>query len=320
MRLNYLAYRIIDTENDSVHWMDIAPILKAFCSIYDPKFRNGFVNEDDRVLLLHQTDRLFLFIQTNNSKIIEQIDTENHKLKNLEELLGENDALGIAAYVYIGENHIAYCAPRLAPRYPVFFRFVNELFSHLNIEKYSVHFEPLLVQSSLTEINEASYIARSTIVMEAQPTFLKDLLGVCGKDVSDFSALEGIEITFKPKRGESIKEIVAAALSRDGVRKANLKGKLADTDRVLDLYIESSGSISDQINIDEKQRIYDTIVSKIASNAALQKKLKGISENENITPLDDVDVHGLSDVNTWTDRIPSLLLAKPEIPLDGTGH
>lgn len=319
MRLNYLTYRIKDIQNDSMHWLNLAPMLKAFCSIPDPKFRNSFMNGPDRVLLLHQTDQLFLFIQTNNSKIIEQIDTEKHELKDLEALLGENDALGIAAYVYVSEHHIAYCAPSLAPRYPAFFRFVNELFERLKLDGYTLTFEPLLTQSSLTEVTTAAHIARSTVVMEADASFLKDLLGVGGKDVSDFTALEGVEITFRPKPGQSIKEIVTAALSRGGVRKANLRGKLEDADRMLDLYIESSGSISDQVNIEDKKRIYDKIVAKISGNAVLQNKLKGLATNETVTPLDDASVHSLSDVDAWADRIPGLLLAKPEVPRDDSG-
>jgi hypothetical protein len=316
MRLNYLTYRVNDIQNDSMHWMNLAPMLKAFCSIPDPKFRNSFVNGADRVLLLHQTDQLFLFIQTNNSKLIEQIDTEKHELKDLEALLGENDALGIAAYVYVAEQHVAYCAPSLAPRYPAFFRFINELFDRLKLDGYSVSFEPLLTQSSLKEVTTATHIARSTVVMEADTGFLKDLLGVGGKDISDFTSLDGIEITFRPKHGQSIKEIVTAALSRGGVRKANLRGKLEDADRMLDLYIESSGSISDQVSIEDKKRIHETIVSKISGNAVLQNKLKGLATNETITPLDDIVVHNLSDVDAWAGRIPNLLLAKPKVSGD----
>lgn len=316
MRLNYLTYRLKDITNDSLHWQDLCPLLKAFCSIPDPLLRNSFRNGDDRVFLLHQTDRLFLFIQTSNSKIIEQIDTEKHELKDIEALLGENDALGIAAYVYVAENFVGYCAPSLAPRYPAFFRFISELFERLKLNAFTVSFEPLLTQSSLQEVTTAAHIARSTVIMEADPGFLKDLLGVGGKDVDDFAALEGIEITFRPKTGTSIKDIVTAALSRSGVRKANLRGKLDDADRMLDLYIDSSGPISDSISIEDKKRIYEKIVSKISGNALLQEKLKGLATNETVTPLDDLAVHNLSHVTAWADRLPGLLLVKPEIPDD----
>lgn len=312
MRLNYLSYRFKDVSSDSLYWHDLHPLLRSFCSIPDPLFRNGFKNGDDRVFLLHQTENLFLFIQTQNTSVIEQIDTQNHKLKDIEALLDENDALGIASYVYVSDKFIAYCSPSLAPRFPVFFRFINEVLEKLKVHGYAVVCEPILTQSTLADVKAAAHIGRSTITLEASRSLLQDLTGFMGDDADDYSILDAIEVTFRPKSGKSAKKVVSRLLERDEVRKANIRGKLDYADRVLDLYIDSSGPVTDIITLDDKRRVYEKIVAKISGNSVLQKKLTGLAGNETITPLNDHRIDALGNIAAWSSHLPDLLL-------DGTG-
>lgn len=313
MRLNYLAYQFRNKKDKSLCWHDLSPALKAFCLIPDPVFRNGFKHDEDRVFLLHQTENLFLFIQTKNTNVIEQIDTHRHELKDIEKLLDENDALGIAAYVYIKENFIAYCSPSLAPRFPVFFRFVNEILDRLNIKDCEVVSQPILMQSSLADVRKAAHIGRSTVTMEVSRNVLQDLAGVFGGEMDDYSDLDIIEITFRPKKGKSAKAAVSRALDRDEVQKANVRGKLDYEDRVMDLYIDSSGPVTDSIALSDKKSAYDKIIAKISSNAVLQEKLTGLADNENITPLNDRRISSLANVTAWADHLPNIQLERQKV-------
>lgn len=313
MRLNYLAYNFRKKHDRSLYWHDLSSTLKAFCSIPDPVFRNGFKHEDDRVFLLHQTENLFLFIQTKNANVIEQIDTQKHELKDIESLLDENDALGIAAYVYIKDKFIAYCSPSLAPRFPVFFRFIGEILDRLNINDYEITCDPILTQSSLTEVRKAAHIGRAIITMEASNSLLEDFSGIFGGDTDDYSDLGAIEITFKPLAGKSAQKAVSQILKRDEVQKATMRGKLSDGDRMLDLYIDSSGPVTDNITLSDKKLAYEKIVAKISSNAVLQKKLTGLAANENITPLDDHRISTLADISAWASYLPNLQLERSEV-------
>lgn len=308
MRLNYLSYQFRNKNDKSLYRHDLSPALKAFCSIPDPVFRNGFKHDEDRVFLLHQTENLFLFIQTKNTNVIEHIDTHKHELKDIEKLLDENDALGIAAYVYIKESFIAYCSPSLAPRFPVFFRFVNEILDRLNIKDCEVVSQPILMQSSLADVRKAAHIGRSTVTMTASRSMLQDLAGVFGGEVDDYYDLDFIEITFRPKKGKSAKAAISRALSRKEVQKASLRGKLDYEDLMMDLYVDSSGPVTDSIELSNKKSAYDKIVAKISGNAVLQEKLTGLADNEDITPLNDLRIDSLSNVAAWSDRLPSIQL------------
>lgn len=319
MRLNYLAYQFKDAASDSLFWHDLLPILKSFCAIPDPIFRNGFKHGEDRVFILHQTENLFLFIQTKNASVIEQIDTQRHELKDIEALLDENDALGIAAYVYVSERFVAYCSPSLAPRFPVFFRFVNEVLERLGIYSHRVTWQPILTQSSLSEVKTAAHIGRSSVTMEASRSLIRDLVGFSGEDIEGQADLEAIEIIFRPKSGKSAKDVVSKVLQRDEVRKANIRGKLDQADKVLDLYIDSSGPVTDSITLDDKKRVYEKIVAKISSNRVLQKKLTGLAGNADISPLNDHFIRSLANVTSWTTHLPDLLLVSSEVAKPAVG-
>lgn len=316
MRLNYIVYRIKDKSNDKLSWVDMSEMLKTFCKIPDPKLRNIFTNEDDRVFLLHQTDRLFLFVQTNDSKIIEKINTESLELKSIDELLGKNDALGIAAYVYVGERFVGYCAPQLAPKYPAFFRFLNELLHHLQLPHYEVTNEPLLTQGTVADVANAHYVARSSMVIEADGTIGEHIRGALGMTVDDFKTIEGLEIIFRPVKGQSIKKVAAAAVDKPGMRRASVRAKMSVDDRMMDLYLESSGPIKDEISSSDKSRIYDLIVKKISQNKILQGKLNELANNPQVSTGDISDFIDHHNIDTWAVSIPGLLLVKPPLPAD----
>lgn len=316
MRLNYIAYRIKDRNSGKLSWLDLSDFLKAFCKIPDPKLRNIFTNEDDRVFLLHQTDRLFLFVQTNDSKVIEKINTESLELKSIDELLGKNDALGIAAYVYVAETFIGYCAPQLAPKHPAFFRFLNELLGHLGLSGYEVTNEPLLTQGTIGDVKSAYYVSRSSMLIDANGTIGEHIRGALGMTVEDFKTIEGLELVFRPVRGQSIKKIAAAAVGKPGMRKANIRAKMRADDRMLDLYLESSGPIKDEINSAEKEKIYDLIVKKISQNKVLQDKLSELKQNTQVHTDYIGAFRDHHNVNTWAISIPGLQLVKPILPAD----
>jgi len=316
MRLNYIVYRIRDVANNKMHWMDLHQTLKTYCSIPDPKLRNIFRNEDDRVFLLHQTDRLFLFIQTNDSKVIEKINTDSLELKNIEELLGENDALGIAAFVFVSDNFVGYCAPQLAPKYSVFFRFLNELFEHLGLCSYEVTSEPLLTQGAIGDVQKAHYVSRSSIIIEAGGTIGEHIRAALGVPVDEFKELEGLEVVFRPVKGKSIKKIAAAAVQKPGMRQASVRAKMKPDDRMLDLYLETSGPIKDEIDASDKTRIYDRITRKISQNAILKAKLNELSGNPEVHSVDIDAIRRLDNSSAWTARLPGLLLVRPTVAPD----
>lgn len=308
MKFNYFGYSFVDTNaRDKKYFFDIRPVLRIFCELKSPVFKNGFKYIDENLYLFESSEDCYLFVMTRNEEIIKKIDTKTIGVSELSrELAKDGSSLGFASLVMVHERYFAIGTKTLSPKVDIFAQFINDLIQILGTSGYEFVPRAFTHKAKKEEIMDMEIIGRSVIEIPNTPKgpFSKLLEAMTG-NICDVSELDGIEITFKPKtRKSNIKGVVSATLNNlDDISKAVIKAKSEASSILKELYLTKDGHVFDFISPNKNKddvETFNSLKEKSCENKILQEKVTELKDDQSFRSVAVDSLLRLNNVDSWT--------------------
>ena len=310
MKINYYGYFLKNIATEEKVLFDIRPFLRAFCQYNNIAFKNQFMRGDEHLYVAMNTGDLFIFLMTRSSEIIKKINSSDLSINEIDSLFESNEHLGFASYVNIKEKFMGFGSTTMAPKFPVFIEFINDIFESLGIRDYEIAVQPILHQATRSEAMAMPFFGKATIEIEKENTLGQDILGVVGASIEDTEDIESLEIIVKPKRKKNIKGAVTKFMENipdDGLKRLILKARDEAHTQLTDLYLVGKGAVSDVIDGKKESRINELMMTKLGANTHLARKLREFECDERFEEGAIEHILHFNDHTSWPDHFPDLL-------------
>lgn len=304
MKVSYFGYCIVESTSTKRMLFDIRPFLEQYCSFTRPQFKSHFKFHGENIYLFKEPNDIYLFVMTKDNEIIRKVDSQNISVSDLKKLLSNTEKLGFASYIIVKENCIGVASTTFAPKADYFSRYINLLFSRLHINNIYFTITPLMKGTQPSDINKLSTVGRTFIEVKLDHSLAKAALGALGySQPSDYIDLESIEISFKPKRNKSIKQIAQDAVNLStlsNTEKIVLRARDQLNSNMSDVYLFSEGQICDDVQKNKvKVTIHNQIEDKLKNNSDLDDKLTDYIQDPDFKIFDLTNVKKYENAATW---------------------
>jgi len=302
MKLGYHTYSIQQDSNEQHFLMDLRPLIKAFCTLDNPKFKNKFTYNDEHLYLLPIGLDLYLFLTTRSHEIIKRIKTTDLSLNEISNLLEKDESLGFASYVYFKKNYFGFASTMLAPKSKAFVEFINNIFDEIGINDYWFIANPIMHESSKNDVLNMPFIGRSVITVNSDNTTFQHLRNMVNGTTQEFSDIDSFDIVIKPRNKKNIKGAVSRFIKKvpdKGLDKMFLRAKEDIHGSLIDLYITGKGGVHDVIKTKDERLLHDEIARKIKENKVLSEKVKAHESDDKYTKKVLKPVVTYNDVAAW---------------------
>jgi len=265
MRVSYHTYHLYDENNKTRHVVSLKQILSALIN-EDMLFKNDFPVEDENLYLLQESPKeapdTYFFVITRDSEIIKMINNNNLSVTDIKNLMSANDRIGFGSFVHLlsynSNYYLAFASQILSPKINLFWEYIDMYFrKKLDTDNFKIKGHPLAATASLSEVMRMDFVGKTTVEIggnSSRMQYIKRFLGIEGA----IEELAGIEITIKPKRNRSIKEILAGLPEfvddkDNDIKKLTAKAKGELYSSLTDLYVIGHGGLSNSINPEERR-------------------------------------------------------------------
>ena len=303
MKLNYLGYYLYNNETGEKTLCDIRPFLKAFCRVSSSEYKNTFHHHGDNVYLMYNTNNVFVFIITKDNDLIRKVNSSDLTESEIMDLLDENEHIGFASYVVLGDANLGFGMTLLSPRVDVFAGFINQILMSLGVYTWTFRLQAFVESATKADAMQMNFYSKATIELETQNTLCSDLLTLLTGQVVDTAQVEGLEIIIKPKARRDISNVVKRTLENipdDGVKKLVLRAKEDVGSMLTDIYIVGSGGLSESVTVNNSVEFPIAIQRKFTANAKLTEKTNEFKAHEDFRQSTPDFINGFSNDDTWS--------------------
>lgn len=294
MQLSYHLYSVRDRNTGDVYRVDLRRFFSGYAGWRNSAFKNGFSHGGESVFLLPYVGNVYMFVQAKDNEIIKKIERSTISVSEIRDVLNENDSVGFASFVCIGEDFIAFGSTVLAPRVKAFAAHVNALFHKLEID-LSFDIDALTYTLPKQEVQSLSHVGKfSVCVKSGNRLFDAVKASFGGGDREDFD-IGSIEITVRPlkARGDNGKALKAALnnVGDQGLESFDVRAKIDAADKMTDVFIVGAGGVRDPIDTSDMATIADQIVNAASSNKILGERLRELrKDNDRAVSVDPADL------------------------------
>ncbi|WP_211299192.1 hypothetical protein, partial [Methylovulum psychrotolerans] len=106
MRVNYYGYYIKNKETGEGSIFNIKNMMRAFCDIDSPSYKNNFFHIDENLYLFKRSNDVFLFVMTRSNEVIKRINRKEIGVEEIYKILQIDESLGFASYIFIDNGYI----------------------------------------------------------------------------------------------------------------------------------------------------------------------------------------------------------------------
>lgn len=249
-----------------------------------------------------------MLLMTRDGEKFRSINTANLSVQEIKNLLGNNEKIGFASYIWIKPHYFGFACSSLSPKFDAFADLINEILNRTDNGNLNFCVTPLVRQATKDEAVSMEYIGRTTIEVTRENSLAGHFLGFLGVG-SDCDELDGLEITIKPKHSRNIKPVVEALVSHisdEGLKKLIIKAKNDASSAMLDLYVAGRGVISDMIDVKDDALIAATIEERAAKNANLQEQIREYISNGQTDKADFSRILRYCDESSWASFVEAI--------------
>lgn len=311
MRVNYFAYYLRDKATDSAHLIDLTGFLSAFAEFDDKPFKGNFLHADENLYLLKHIDNTYLLVMTRNNDLIKRVNTTDMSVKDISEILAEDESIGFASYILFRDGYFGIGTTYMAPKADVFASFVNKIFDKIKLSGYTFIIEPVLKQATREEVMNMPFIGKATIALSKENGLAGQFLEMISAKPEDTFDLDAIEVIIRPMKKKNTKNVVCKlieAAGEDGMEKLIVKAKEDMGSRLMDLYITGKGPITDSVSITKPAKVADYMVERCQNNKYLHSQLQELRNNARFTKKTLKMVTELADAAAWPAAVAGLQL------------
>lgn len=288
--------------------MDLSRTILSFADLNSPEFKSSFRFNSEYVYLKRLSGDVCMLLMTRDGEKFRSINTANLSVQEIKNLLGNNEKIGFASYIWVKPHYFGFACSSLSPKFDAFTDLINEILSRTDNGNLNFCVTPLVRQATKDEAVSMDYIGRTTIEVTRENSLVSHFLNFLSAD-SGCDELDGLEITLKPKHSRSIKPVVEALISHtsdEGLKKLVIKAKNDASSAMLDLYVAGRGVISDMIDVADDSSIAATIEEKANKNANLQEQIREYISNGQIDKADFSRILRYCDEPSWTSFVEAV--------------
>ncbi|MDY0212590.1 MAG: hypothetical protein RBR06_06260 [Desulfuromonadaceae bacterium] len=297
MKVTYYKHYIANDFNR--HQYNVLPILKNFCKIEEEDFRRSFrTTSEDNLFLFYIGSSTFLFIITKNNELIKTISSDSMSHKDIYEKLSDDESLGFASYVYMGQNFYGIASTFFGPKNSYWTHFVNLLLEKLNLGRYIFNSEPFAVSTTKKSALKFSFKSQTHIRINKKNPLFAQLNSMFGGS----SETDTFTIEIKPELRQDMPKTfdsVINSISLEGVEKFIVRGKEFIEDSMADYYIVGSNHICDSITTKDEDKICTTLEDKALKNRYLKALVDEYAKDNSYIKGNLPDLAGFCDLGAW---------------------
>lgn len=288
MKVVYYTYWLVNRTNDQIYHFDLKDILSRL-QTESLEFKQGFIDGDNDHMYLVQENQQFantyLFMLTRDSEIIKAID-ENLDIEDIADKIAKDERIVTCSFVYLGQkcgyNFIGLASQVLSPKIERFGRYVNMYLKKLGLSNdYEIHFQPVVVKSTVNELMEMEIISRANIEINHENRLFQDIVEFFGGTVDSMRTIKSLKISLQANRGKNIKESLTRLpniANDEGIVKLTARAKAELEDQLMNVYVVGQGVVGDEIypSTNSVNIITEKIISAWHDNDILGEKLMDI--------------------------------------------
>jgi hypothetical protein len=271
MKLTYYSYYL--QRNTTKYRSSVLTFLQTYSQNAPAALKRSFVSRSgESIFLLQRSTHLFTLLTTKNNELIKIINSDQFTYEDIGDDLADNEKIGFASYVYLENDHYAIASTSQGPKNSSFVYFVEQLLSSLGLG-YKFKSAPFPVQVTSNDVMTMNSVGRTTFEVSASNRVFEQFGQFFGGNLPN--EIDAIEVTFKPRRGEDIKEHIpalTASISGGGLNKYMVRAKESLDETLSDFYIAGNGFLNDYLDMDESN-LHTQIVEKKRDNQPLNIKL-----------------------------------------------
>lgn len=308
MKVSYFGYAF-RTAAGQTHVCGLDSLLRSFCHYRNIAFKNQFKCGEERQYLLPNFGNLFLFIQTRSGELIKKIDSQSLSVSEIYEELNQNERIGFASYVYIGDGYIGYASTMMAPKIGAFADFVNKIIGRLGSSTTQFVVEPLFYKTTREDVLRMPFVGKSMIQVSASNNLFREFAELLGGRAEEYADVDSFEVTIKPKRRKNIAQAAKKIIERaesNGLDKMIIMAKENLHGNLMELYLAGNGIVSDQLDLRDEENLAERIQQKIERNTNLRERVQEYVANETVSHTTPDIVSRYSDARSWSIAFDSL--------------
>ncbi|TVU62998.1 hypothetical protein FQP88_09025 [Vibrio atlanticus] len=298
MKLTYYSYYL--KLNDSRIRTSIADLLRSYANNGSSPLKRSFLNKSGQsIFLIQQTHNLFALLTTKDDELIKKINADDFTYEDIYDDLEANEKIGFASYIHMDTDHYGIVSTSQGPKNSSFLFFIEQLFNILSLP-YEFVSRPFPVQVSTTDVMRMNSVGRTTIEVNQSNNAFQILGQLFGGALPN--ELDAIEVTFKPRRSEDIKElipVISELVEGEGLNKYIVRAKENLDESLSDFYIAGNGFINDYIDADETG-LAAQIAQKKLSNQSLNTKLLEFRSDRRYTNDSRADITAYHNADSWS--------------------
>lgn len=284
MKIRYYGYHLQTTATAEPYAVDLGLLLRRYCQLNAPRFKNSFTHNGEKIFLLQQEDGLFIFIKTKDTETIKAINKRELSAHEISERLLEDESIGFASYIYLVDGALAFAATHQAPTIFAFSSWVNELLRRLDFTDAQIKIMPLAVSISRNEALRLPVIGKSHISVHQSSTIFRGFVEALGVPQQDSLDIERFEIIIKPIRGRNIRPAISHLLNLppDDLEKFEIRAKAELFERMADYRIEQMSVCHDELRRQTREDIPTAIIRTVRGRGDLSDKVRQHAEENRV--------------------------------------
>jgi len=229
---------------------------------------------------------LYLFVMVRDDEMVKAIDKKQLSQTDIQNRLTQDESLGFASYVFIGDCFYAIASTFFGPKNGIWQEFATNLIQELCKQSGSpmeIVFgsEPFPTSITRQEAQkDVKFFGSTSIKINDNSSMMARFKALFG-GATDVGS---VEIIIRPparKFFSGTKDgILNTFNSNIGVDRFIIKGKRDAGDSLTDLYVVGSGHISDNVSGKNENQVIKQIINKVHANDSLKDALGGLKNDK----------------------------------------
>jgi len=312
MNIRYFGYYFEKTKTRENFSHPIQGLLDAYCDYSCTNFKNSITHNGEKVFLLRERSKHYLFLKTKDLELIKTINRANIQMEEITQKLSEDESIGFASHLYVDSNFMGFASTMLAPTITAFTYFINQILLKLSVEGYNFVTTPLVQQITREKARKMHFVGATSVRINHANSLFQDILNVVSITEDEALDLGFFELKLITKRNKDIKASAKKILDipPSGIDLLQIRAKNELHERLIDYRIENSLVLRDIVDRQSKVDIFTQIEELVLKNKNIAPK---VQEYINANGIGEVGaISALSKFNS-TDNWP-----EPSVGADHT--